>query len=409
MNLKNNNSFSDKKENFIIILVLASAILFIKLVFSYNVYGTNDVRYWMAFSDIIQKFGTFKIYSLVPIYNHPPLMSWILKLIKLIELKSGINFPFLFRLMPIFADYGSIFVIWKLLSKYKATNKVLISSVCIINPINFFVSGFHGNVDILFIFLLLFAIYFVETKNFILSGLIYGLSMCIKIVPIILVPILFFYLRDNRKRLTFFLFSLIFPVIVFVPYLFRDFYAISRNIFLYSSLKGIWGLGHIFVSTFTNENINISIRNFAYSLFKLHIAYGTIIIVILSSALSKYLIANKRINLIEATFLVFCIFLAVTPGFGVQYLSWLSLFAVIASFQFGVVYVFIGGIFLYRVYAYWSGGLPLYYADSDSVGQWVGLDKVLDIILWLLIVIMLIKFIWIKIPIKFRILRANTN
>lgn len=66
-------------------------MFFIKLALSYKVYGTNDITYWIAFSRIIQEFGTFKIYSLVKIYNHPPLVSWILKLIRLIEIKTKLT------------------------------------------------------------------------------------------------------------------------------------------------------------------------------------------------------------------------------------------------------------------------------------------------------------------------------
>lgn len=380
-------------KGFLIVLISASVTLFIKLIFSYNVYGTNDVSYWNAFSDIIQRFGTFKIYSLVPIYNHTPLMSWILKLIKLVEIKSSLDFPFLFRLLPIFADYAGIFIIWKLLKKYKIKNKVSICLVCIINPINFLISGFHGNIDPVFIFFILLAIYLAENDNSIFSGLTYGISICIKIVPVILAPVFFFYLKDNRKRITFFLSASVLPGIIFLPYLLKDFYPVTKNIFLYSSLKGIWGVGHVLASIFTNENININIRNLAYTVFKFHIAYGVIIFFILSIFLARLLISNKKINLVEGAFLVFCLFLAIMPGFGVQYLSWLPLFAVIVSFRLGMIYMLLGGVFLYRVYAYWNGGLPLYYANSDIVGQWVGFEKKLDIILWLIIIVMLIKFL----------------
>ena len=68
-------------------------------------------------------------------------------------------------------------------------------------------------------------------------------------------------------------------------------------------------------------------------------------------------------------------------------------FFVIVPFILGMIYIVIGGFFLYRVYAYWNCGLPLYYADSDKVGQWIGFEKRLDIILWLIIAIMLIKFL----------------
>lgn len=375
------NKSSAQRKDFLIVLISASVMLFIKLIFSYLVYGTNDITYWIRFANTIQKFGTLKVYSLVPIYNHSPLISWLLEIIKLIEVQTKLSFPFLFRLMPILADYASIFVIWELLKKYNIKNKTFICLICVISPINFLVSSFHGNTDTVFVFIILLAIYFTENNNFILSGLLYGLSMCIKIVPIILLPTFIFYIKDERDKIIFFLSSLIVPLVVFLPYLFQDYYPVAKNIFLYSSLKGIWGLGHILFSIARNQSINI------------HITFGLFIFFMLNIFITKFLINNKKLNLTEGAFLAFCLFLGITPGFGVQYLSWLSLYAVISSLTFGMIYTLIGGIFLYRVYAYWDGGLPLYYANSDKVGQWVGFEAGLDIVLWLIIIIMLIKFI----------------
>jgi Gpi18-like mannosyltransferase len=404
-----NSVFFNFRTDFIIIFFSASAILIIKLIFSYIVYGTNDITYLIYFSDIIQRFGTFKIYSLVNIYNHPPLISWTLKFIKLIEIKNRFGFPFLFRLLPIFADYTSVFVIWKLLSKYQMPNKVLICLICIINPINFLVSGFHGNVDPVFIFFILLAIYFVENNHINFAGVIYGLSMCIKIVPVILVPVFFFYLKNNKDKIRFFITSLILPLIVFLPYLVNDYYSVVKNIFLYSSLKGIWGFSHIFKDIFLNENININIRNFIYGIFKLYINFTLIIFFIIIGVVSRFLTRYKKTNLLEEIFLTFCLFLTVTPGFGVQYLSWLSFFAVIIFPVLGTIYLLLGGIFLWRVYAYWGGAAPPYYANSIEVGQWIGFEKFLDIILWLIIVTMLIKLVFDKVIPRNLIFRKINN
>ena len=82
------------------------------------------------------------------------------------------------------ADFLSVLVIWKLLEKYSVKNKVLICLVCALNPINFLISGFHGNTDPVFIFFILCSFYFIEESKFALAGLFYGLSICIKIVPL---------------------------------------------------------------------------------------------------------------------------------------------------------------------------------------------------------------------------------
>ncbi len=403
------------KKSFALVFWVALAMLILKLFISFHAYGTNDIGHWKYFADMIEKFGTFKIYqihSLSMTYNHPPLMSWVLKVINFISAKNDLDFPFVFRLMPILADYASIFVIWKLLTQSTIKTRVLICVICSVNPINFLISGFHGNTDPIFIFLILLAIYFTQNNNPIFAGLIYGLSMCIKIAPVILAPFFIYYFKIKKDKTIFLLFSLVIPLIIFSPYLINDCDSVTKNIFLYSSLKGNWGFGHIFFSIFNNENININIRQLSYTIFKFYNSWIAAIFLIVIVFLGKLLMTYKKINLVEGVFLAFSLFLAVTPGFGVQYLAWLSFFAIIVLPVLGSIYLLIGGFFLYRVYAYWGGAAPPYFANSYNVGQWVGFgkntdmlfrvgqwvgfDKGVNIVLWLLVITMLIRFIVMK-------------
>ena len=271
--------------------------------------------------------------------------------------------------------------------------RVLLCIICSINPINFLVSGFHGNTDPLFIFLILLAIYFAENKFIFFSGLLYGLSLCIKIVPIILAPMFIFYMGTKKEKVIFILSSLIIPVIVFSPYLISDFLAIKQNVFQYGSLTGIWGFQHILKAIFTNESINSETRKLAYEIFKWHISYGRLLLLGIILGMSKVFMSSKKLSLTKGIFFVFCLFLSITPGFGVQYLSWLSYYAVMVTPVLGTIYLLVGGIFLYRVYNYWGGGVSPYYANSDAVGQWVGFEQTLDILLWTIVIMMLTWFL----------------
>lgn len=383
-------------ENFLPVFIVASIVLLLKLFMSYHVYGTNDITYWINFAEIIQKYGTFKIYSLVRIYNHPPLMSWVLKVVSMASVKTGLAFPFVFRMMPIFADYAGIFIIWKLLERYGMRHRVLICSICSINPVNFFISGFHGNTDPVFIFLVLLAIYFTEDQKVGLSGIAYGVSLCVKIVPIILFPAFLFYLRTLKQRITFIVSCMIVPVVVFLPYLFREYHAVVNNIFLYSSLKGIWGFGHICRSIINDPTMSLETRRFFNNAGLLHIEYGQILFLIVIVAALKFFTDKKVLNMTEGAFFVFSTFLTFTPGFGVQYLSWLSIFAVLVLPYLGTLYICVGGIFLFKVYYYWSRGIPPYYANSDIMGQWVGFEKILDLAVWIIVAVMFVVFVYKK-------------
>ncbi len=376
-----------------LVAAFALAAYFLKLALSWVVYGTNDVTYWMYFSQVIEKFGTFKVYSLIWFYNHPPLVSWILKIVRAAAIHTGLSFPFLFRLMPITADLASIFLIWRLLSALDVRRRVLICILCSLNPVNFLISGFHGNTDPVFVFLILATVYLLQEKRYVAAGLCAGVSVCIKIVPVLLLPAVFFYLGRKKDRLAFFWPALAVPVCVFLPYLAGDFGAVARNIFSYGGLRGIWGLPQLLREVIGRDFFPGAVRAAAQALFDFYNRFGVAFFLLFVIALSRRFILVQKKSLPEGCFLVFALFLSMSPGFGVQYLSWLSYFALMAMPAWGAAYAFLGGFFLFRVYAYWGGLQPPYYANSDLVGPWVGFEKGLGFALWFLVVLMLARFL----------------
>ncbi len=76
-----------------------------------------------------------------------------------------------------------------------------------------------------------------------------------------------------------------------------------------------------------------------------------------------------------------------TPGFGIQYLTWLA----IASFLLGpagaIGYNLIGGAFMFSVYHYWNRGFPWHFADSDKVGPWRAPQALLGRAAWIYLLV----------------------
>ena len=371
-----------------IVLGVTSIMFLIKMCFSFCVFGTNDITSWYLYAGLIEKVGTFKIYSVIGLYNHPPLISWILKLIICLEHTTHLSFPYLFRVLPIVADFFSVIVIWALLEKYDAKNKAVICVICALNPINFLISGFHGNTDPIFILFILFSLLLIEENKIVPAGLIYGLSLCIKIVPLILIPMFFFSLRSKQKIVLFFFSSLLIPLITYTPYLIYDYHSVVRNIFSYNSYPA-WGLGHLLDSVSKNLNINILVRHISDGILQKYTAGFRVIFFVAQIVLLRGLTKTGKFDLMKLSFLSISLFLILTPGFGVQYLSWLSYFAIAVFPIIGSIYVLLGGITLWRIYLSWGGGLPPYYANSWTSGLWMGDFSLL--VLWLLIIIMLIK------------------
>lgn len=374
------------------IFVLAIVILVLKLFVSYNVYGTNDVMSWEQYASELKEVGTFDIYDKNPDYNHPPLISWFLLLINFIMAKTGLGFPFVFRFFAIFVDLVSLFVIWHML-KGRVKGYKMVVAICCINPVNFLISSYHGNTDTIMVFFILVAIYFALSDRIALAGLFFGLSICVKIVPLMLIPAFIFSLAGRKRKSLFVLFSMILPLAVFLPYLIHDSLVVFRNIFLYSSRQGIWGIGFILQWCYGFGRGHLLLQVLRWLIIR-HLFYSKFIFLISLMILFTRPFL-KKINLLEGIFMTFCLFFIVTPGFGVQYLSWLSYFAIMYSPILGIIYLALGELFLVRVYGYWGGWTPPYFADSRFclLWPWVGFEAALGLILWAFIIFMFVKFL----------------
>jgi alpha-1,6-mannosyltransferase len=354
------------------------------------VLGTSDVSTWYTFAYVVQNYGTFNIYPNVTYFNHPPFVAWLLKFIPL----NPWWFPFLLRLLPILADFASIIVIWKLLTHYGNKDRFLICMLCCLNPINFLATGYHGNTDSIFMFLIFLAVYHFEKKNIVAGGVMYALSLCIKIVPFMLAPFIFFFLK-RRDRIVLFLILLTMFFIVYLPYLIADHRSLILNIFQYSGSLATWGIGHLLNLGIANENIFMWFRTICAYLYATHIGLFTELFFILVFFLARSLMKQKKITLLEGCFLVFSLFLTLSPGFGIHYLSWLSSLALIVSPFLGVSYLLVGGILMVRVYTFWINcdlAGQIYIKCTDFTGPWYGYDATLDLVLWLLVAVMTIFF-----------------
>jgi hypothetical protein len=368
----------------------AVAALAAKLVLSYHAFGTNDMTTWVGAARIMRQAGTFRIYSLVGLYNQPPLFSWLLLSSWAVALKTAWPFPYVFRLLPIFADLASVFIVWELARKREPRSALWVALLCALNPVNFLISGFHGHLDTVFILFVLLAVHLAEQDRIAASGLAYGLSVCIKIVPAVLAPVFLLRIQGRRNKLVFAAASSLVFLAVFLPYLVGCEPYMVKNIFLYQSDRGVWGIWHVLL--WLGESGRPSLQHLARVLVRLYGACGLPVFLLLILTAPALIMRRKGLDLIQGIFLSFCTFLAFTPGFGVQYLSWLSLFSIMVLPLAGSVYALIGAVFLCRVYAYWGGARPPYYANLWATGFWTGLDKDLDLLLWGTVLIMLAVF-----------------
>lgn len=83
--------------------------------------------------------------------------------------------------------------------------------------------------------------------------------------------------------------------------------------------------------------------------------------------------------------------LTLTPGFGIQYLAWLTPWLATLPWEIVAPYITASGLFCGAVYTYWSRGLPWYYADSNTTGDWRGWLNLAGFATWLTVAFVLLR------------------
>lgn len=370
----------------ILIIVVAGIAFILKLHIAMTTYGTNDVLYWEIFINCIKKYGGIGTYHMVWFFNHPPFMIDVLKVMDWISSVTGVFLPFWIRLPAIVADLVNVVLVCKMLKV--RTNNIYSGSTMVIMaaaPVSIMVSGFHGNTDPVMICFLLLSLYLIDCQHHTwIAGIAAGMSMNIKIVPLIFMPAIFLYLPDWRKRVEFFSAAAAIVCIGWFPYIFDDPHIIWKRVFGYGGIYGHWGLSRLL------QYLPPSF-DFIGWIYKTIGKFAVIaVIVAMSFRLNR---PQKKTDLFLQCGLTASTFLALTPGFGVQYLAWLVPWVVALGLWPAALYFASSGIFLFLVYTFWSLGFPWFLANSDVVGDWHGIIIYFEIFCWVTVVIMCILFV----------------
>jgi hypothetical protein len=211
-----------------------------------------------------------------------------------------------------------------------------------------------------------------------LAGASYAVALAVKIAPILVAPAMLVSIRDRGQRRRFVLVTAAASALWWLPALAADLSGVVREVFLYRGLSGVWGL-----SSLVGEALGSSPSASGRELWTM--------LLLIAVLVSGFVMGQRGSGRIEAAVATsFLVFLALTPGFGVQYLAWPVVFLIAASPVLGSVYSAAAGTFLYATYAWWSGGgWSLGYANAWSTSPgWSGTGEVLKWVVWLMILAM---------------------
>jgi hypothetical protein len=297
---------------------------------------------------------------------------------------TGISFYFWLRLPAILADVGSVVIVAHLLKLYLGSRFSRLHLVLLaLSPASVMISGFHGNTDPLMIFFLLLAVYSIDQKsNVWLAGIAFGMSMSIKVMPIIFLPTLLLYISNNSKRALFLILAGAIFIICGLPYTIQDPLFIGMRLFGYGSNYGDWGISRFLWLMSANYNAFDSL-NLAFAQFGKWIMLTFIFIE--SIWMNQFV---RKPPLFVQIGLITCTLMAITPGFGIQYLAWLVPWVSI-SIEMALLYYTISGLFLFFVYNAWSQETPWFFANSFKL---TGSLMYIEILCWASVVIVLCMY-----------------
>ena len=343
------------------LLLLTSVLaLLAKCSMAFFTYGTLDVTTFRNDVAVAKSEGVTVLYRegihylvhgqpyAAQIFSHPPSMIHVLRLWDLLEGSSGLPLQFWMRFFCALADFGTVLVVWRLsLLKpgFMIDRKALIlMAAC---PISIMVSGFHGNTDPIMMFFLVASVYFVEADKPAIAGLFFGLAACVKIVPILFA--LCFVLRIGTVRV----------VVRFAVIGAATFFIAGLPYWAYTWREAL----HVFATYDSRPWL----ATLVFRSLGISAGMHRIVFVLLAIALSIYMnIRPKRVPLFIQVGAVTMLFLAIAPGFAIQYFVWGVPWVVSLGAMNAAIYYAFAGAFLARLYTIWCKGLPWYAADDIS-------------------------------------------
>ena len=370
-------------------LLLVFASLAVKLALAWTSHGTNDIDMFESSAALTQTEGAIRLYQqkvivlhdghpyYEEVFNHPPFMISLLRTMANVAERLDVAFASLFRTLTSLADLGAFFLVAAIVRRRVGMSWNLVAyAFC---PAAIMIAGFHGNSDPLMILFLLATAWSAERGHPPwLMGLFFGAALNIKLLPLFLLPALIFYLRNWRERIQCFGVIALSSLALWLPYLAQDPAAVVKSTVGYNSLAGLWGAGYLLKGTIF------------FSKYSLYSKYP-----ILFLCAGVAWLANRRktrIPLFDQFGITLFLFLFLTPGFGVQYLYWLTPWAVTLGVRVYLFHSLAAGTFLFTVYTFWSGGMPWGFANSLATGPWGRQTQVLQVLAWISVGVVLAAY-----------------
>jgi hypothetical protein len=321
-------------------LAIVTSGVAVRLLLWWRSIGTNDAATWLSHGRHVAQLGLDGTYERIVRFNHPPLMGlyaqWGWELFG-----DDLHHFAMFIKVPALLGEGVIlWVLWRWASPRAAA-----AYACL--PAAILVSAFHANTDCLMAAFVLGAAIAHERSRYALAGLLFAAALNVKIVPLVLLPLLIVALPSVRAAARFAAGCLL-GLVTFLPALVAAGPAMYRNMVEYQPNPESWGLMAVL-----NPAIQVaSIEDPAGALRSWYIGNGRYVVVLAVVAVA--LVSRRRwhVPITGQCALGASLFLILAPGFGVQYVAFVTPLLCFVDLGAGIRWGVASGIFI--GYVYWS-------------------------------------------------------
>lgn len=368
------------------IWIVAGVVIRLLLVFTSI--GTNDIPFHILWAKFIREEGIARAYTRMWELNHPPLALLLFTALDRIAQSIGIEYTNLLRVFQVGADVMSTLCLAALPRSpgSRVPAPADLATLFILCPVAIFISGFHGNTDPTMIALLLGGLVLFARSYFLSAGVLFALSVGIKIVPLLLFPLILIAAgRAWWRILTGFVLA---TSAIFLPPLLIVGDVLIKNVFGYSGFAGKWGFAAL--ALWVEGLVAVPRTTWLYLLAVFYAEYGRYLVILAVLGITIVYAIRFRSGgidpLLRAIPITLLLVLFLAPGFGVQYLLWpIPLLPLALGRRSYAVVVASTSLYLFITYTVWSGGFPWWYADSIAPSPGKPLLIPLGLIVWLIV------------------------